>query len=63
MPPFALTDEWSLRGILGQEGCRDDEMQDVETKAQRKYEEGNSADCAVDLEEAEGGEMVGRATT
>ncbi|KAA8594330.1 hypothetical protein FQN60_005164 [Etheostoma spectabile] len=30
MPPFALTDEWSLRGILGQEGCRDDRNKDSE---------------------------------
>ncbi len=52
MPPIALTDEWSLRGILGQEGCRDDEMPDVETKTQRKCEEGNVADCALDWEEA-----------
>lgn len=62
MPPIALTDEWSLRGILGQEGCRDDEMSDVEAKTQRKCEEGNTADCALDWEEAEGGEMAGRAT-
>lgn len=58
MPPFALTDVWSLRGILGQEGCRDNEMQDVETKAQRKCEEGNTADCTLDEEEGERGVMV-----
>lgn len=32
-------------GLLGQEGCRDNEMQDVETKAE---EEGNTADCTLD---------------
>lgn len=36
-------------------------MQDVETKTQRKCEGGNSADCALDKEEAEGGVMVGSA--
>lgn len=41
MPPFSMTDAWSLRGLLGQEGCRDNEMQDVETKAE---EEGNTLD-------------------
>lgn len=45
MPPFSMTDAWSLRGLLGQEGCRDNEMQDVETKAE---EEGNTADCTLD---------------
>lgn len=44
MPPFSMTDAWSLRGILGQEGCGDNEMQDVETKAE---EEGNTADCTL----------------
>ena len=53
MPPCALTDVWSLRGILGHEGCRDNEMQDVETKAQRKCEEGNAADCTLDGGKAE----------
>lgn len=28
-------------------------MQDVETKAQRKCEEGNTADCTLDEEEGE----------
>lgn len=51
MPPFALTDVWRLRGTLGQEGCEDNEIQDVETKAQRKCEEGNAADCTSDEEE------------
>lgn len=29
-------------------------MQDVETKAQRKCEEGNTADCTLDEQEGEG---------
>lgn len=37
-------------------------MQDVETKAQRKCKEGNTADCTLDKQEAEGGEIAGRAT-
>lgn len=45
MPPFSMTDARSLRGLLGQEGCRDNEMQDVETKA---GEEGNAADCTLE---------------
>lgn len=64
MPPFALTDVWRLRGTLGQEGCEDNEIQDVETKAQRKCEEGNAADCTSDEEEeeGEGGAMARRRT-
>lgn len=58
MPPFAMTDARSLRGNLGQEGCRDNEMQAVETKAQRKHDEGNTADCTLAEQEAEGGEKV-----
>lgn len=45
MPPFSMTDARSLRGLLGQQGCRDNEMQDVETKA---GEEGNTADCTLE---------------
>lgn len=45
MPPLSVTDAWSLRGIVGQEGCPDNEMQDVETKAE---EEGSTADCTLD---------------
>lgn len=56
-PPLALTDVRRLRGTLGREGCEDNEIQNVETKAQRKCEEGNTADCTSDevvvAEEAE----------
>lgn len=45
MPPLSVTDARSLRGIVGQEGCPDNEIQDVETKAE---EEGNTADCTLD---------------
>lgn len=48
-----MTDAWSLRGLLGQEGCRDNEMQDVETKA----EEGGNSRLYFRPEEEEG-EMV-----
>lgn len=47
-PPLALTDVRRLRGTLGREGCEDNEIQNVETKAQRKCEEGNTADCTSD---------------
>lgn len=52
-PPLALTDVRRLRGTLGREGCEDNEIQNVETKAQRKCEEGNTADCTSDEEEEE----------
>lgn len=44
---FLLTDEWSLRGILWQQGCRDDEMRDVKTKSERKCGECNTTDCTL----------------
>lgn len=61
-PPLALTDVRRLRGTLGREGCEDNEIQNVETKAQRKCEEGNTADCTSDEEEEEweGGGVGGR---
>lgn len=46
-----MTDAWSLRGLLGQEGCRDNEMQDVETKAE---EEGNTTDRTLDRRRKKG---------
>lgn len=56
-PPLALTDVRRLRGTLGREGCEDNEIQNVETKALRKCGEGNTADCTSD--EARGGEGGG----
>lgn len=37
-------------------------MQAVETKAQRKRDEGNTADCTLEEEEADGGERVYKET-